>query len=71
MHNWLNTGQQRQKFYKDAVADCSVWHAKGKTWQHLLQCKHDDSWSIQTAALTQLKSDLLTMKTAPLIKSVL
>eukprot|EP00957_Ditylum_brightwellii_P078369 5959283-Ditylum_brightwellii.AAC.1 len=24
MHNWLNTGNQKQKFYKDAVSDCPV-----------------------------------------------
>eukprot|EP00957_Ditylum_brightwellii_P007220 548623-Ditylum_brightwellii.AAC.1 len=38
MHNWLNTGMQKQKFYEDAVADCPICCAENKTWMHMFQC---------------------------------
>eukprot|EP00957_Ditylum_brightwellii_P027079 2047442-Ditylum_brightwellii.AAC.1 len=59
MHNWLNTGYQKQIFHKDAVSDCPVCLATQETWQHIFQCTHDDSISIHLLALTQFKSDLI------------
>eukprot|EP00957_Ditylum_brightwellii_P209924 15364357-Ditylum_brightwellii.AAC.1 len=34
MHNWLNIGYQKQKFYKDVVSNCPVCTTIHKTWQH-------------------------------------
>eukprot|EP00957_Ditylum_brightwellii_P203016 15332874-Ditylum_brightwellii.AAC.1 len=53
MHNWLNTGMQKQKFYKDAVADCPICCAENETWTHMFQCPHDDAISLQSLALTK------------------
>eukprot|EP00957_Ditylum_brightwellii_P010707 811516-Ditylum_brightwellii.AAC.1 len=34
MHNRLNTGKQKQKFYEDTVADCPICCAENETWMH-------------------------------------
>eukprot|EP00957_Ditylum_brightwellii_P184683 14065493-Ditylum_brightwellii.AAC.1 len=34
MHNWMNTGTQKQKFYKDAVMLCPICCSETETWQH-------------------------------------
>eukprot|EP00957_Ditylum_brightwellii_P209299 15361137-Ditylum_brightwellii.AAC.2 len=31
MHNWLNTGKQKQKIYEDAIADCPILCAENET----------------------------------------
>eukprot|EP00957_Ditylum_brightwellii_P150415 11454001-Ditylum_brightwellii.AAC.1 len=56
MHNWLNTGMQKQKFYEDAIADCPICCAENKTWAHLFQCPHDDAISLRLLALTKFQS---------------
>eukprot|EP00957_Ditylum_brightwellii_P096914 7381062-Ditylum_brightwellii.AAC.1 len=64
MHNWLNTGTQKQKFCKDAVMSCPVCCSETETWQHMFHCKHKDSIAICTLALTKFKSSLIQMNTA-------
>eukprot|EP00957_Ditylum_brightwellii_P128895 9832001-Ditylum_brightwellii.AAC.1 len=34
MHNWLNIGTQKQKFYEDAVAECPICCMEDETWMH-------------------------------------
>eukprot|EP00957_Ditylum_brightwellii_P027408 2072258-Ditylum_brightwellii.AAC.1 len=71
MHNWLNTGMQKQKFYKDAVAGCPICCAENETWTHMFQCPHDNALSLRSLALTKFKSSLIKMSTAPIIWQVL
>eukprot|EP00957_Ditylum_brightwellii_P192671 14670740-Ditylum_brightwellii.AAC.1 len=71
MHNWLNTGTQKQNFYEDTVADCPICCAENKTWTHIFQCPHDDAISLRSLALTKFQSDLLKMQTAPIIHQAL
>eukprot|EP00957_Ditylum_brightwellii_P029919 2264243-Ditylum_brightwellii.AAC.1 len=59
---------QKQKFYKDAVADCSICCAENETWMHMFQCPHDNAISLRSLALTELKSALIKMRTAPIIQ---
>eukprot|EP00957_Ditylum_brightwellii_P065418 4962527-Ditylum_brightwellii.AAC.1 len=68
MHNWLNTGMQKQNFYKDAVADCPICCTENETWTHMFQCPHDDAISLRSLALTKFKSALIKMRTAPIIR---
>eukprot|EP00957_Ditylum_brightwellii_P172448 13128960-Ditylum_brightwellii.AAC.1 len=67
MHNWLNMGMQKQKFYKDTVADCPICCAENETWMHIFQCPHNDAISLRSLALTKFKSSLIKMSTAPII----
>eukprot|EP00957_Ditylum_brightwellii_P000632 49293-Ditylum_brightwellii.AAC.2 len=32
MHNWLNTGTQKQRFHEEAVADCPICCVEDETW---------------------------------------
>eukprot|EP00957_Ditylum_brightwellii_P014866 1121289-Ditylum_brightwellii.AAC.1 len=68
MHNWLNTGTQKQKFYEHAVMPCRVCCSETETWKHLFHCKHEDYIAVRTLALTKFKSKLLKMKTALIIQ---
>eukprot|EP00957_Ditylum_brightwellii_P075398 5730161-Ditylum_brightwellii.AAC.1 len=52
IHNWLNTGSQKQKFHEDVVADCPVCCAEDKTWMHMFQCPHNDAILLRSLALT-------------------
>eukprot|EP00957_Ditylum_brightwellii_P080706 6138010-Ditylum_brightwellii.AAC.1 len=67
MHNWLNTGTQKQKFYKDTVMSCPVCCSETETWQHMFHCKHEDSIAICTLALMKFKFALIKMNTAPIL----
>eukprot|EP00957_Ditylum_brightwellii_P175622 13371562-Ditylum_brightwellii.AAC.1 len=71
VHNWLNTGTQKQKFYEDAVTDCPNCCTENGTWMHMFQYPHDDAISLQSLALTKFKSLLIKMSTAPIIRQVL
>eukprot|EP00957_Ditylum_brightwellii_P052069 3949562-Ditylum_brightwellii.AAC.1 len=71
MHNWLNTGEQTQKFYVDTIADCPICPAKDKTWRHLFQCGHNDTITVQSLAVKKFKTDLTKLNMCPIIKQVL
>eukprot|EP00957_Ditylum_brightwellii_P001398 109756-Ditylum_brightwellii.AAC.1 len=71
MHNWLNTIKQKQRFYRDAIADCTVCTAKNDTWTYLFQCDHDDVVVIGSLAITNFKAELMKLCIAPIIKQVL
>eukprot|EP00957_Ditylum_brightwellii_P145367 11070403-Ditylum_brightwellii.AAC.1 len=62
---------QKQKFYKDAVADCPICCTESKTWTHMFQCPHDDAISLRSLALTKFKLSLIKMSTALIIQQVL
>eukprot|EP00957_Ditylum_brightwellii_P148949 11340246-Ditylum_brightwellii.AAC.1 len=68
MHNWLNTGTQKQRFYKDSVDNCPICCTDDKTWMHMFQCPHEDAINLRLLALTKFKSALIKMKTAPIIR---
>eukprot|EP00957_Ditylum_brightwellii_P072710 5526381-Ditylum_brightwellii.AAC.1 len=70
MHDWLNTGHQKQTFNEDTVADCPVCNATKETWTHMFQCQHEDSIAIQTPADAMFKSILLELKTVLIIKYI-
>eukprot|EP00957_Ditylum_brightwellii_P045827 3477074-Ditylum_brightwellii.AAC.1 len=46
MHNWLNTGMQKQTFYEDADAEHPICCTENKTWTHMLQFSYDDDISL-------------------------
>eukprot|EP00957_Ditylum_brightwellii_P009194 695497-Ditylum_brightwellii.AAC.1 len=71
MHNWLNTGSQKQKFHEDAVADCPVCCVEDETWMHMFQCPHNDAILLRSLALAKFKSSLIKIQTAPIIRQVL
>eukprot|EP00957_Ditylum_brightwellii_P176782 13466444-Ditylum_brightwellii.AAC.1 len=71
MHNWLNTGTQKQKFYKDAIMSCPVFCLETEKWQHMFNCKHEGSTTLCTLALTKFNSALIKMNTAPILCQVL
>eukprot|EP00957_Ditylum_brightwellii_P155071 11804033-Ditylum_brightwellii.AAC.1 len=71
MHNWLNTGSQKQKFHEDTVADCPVCCAEDEMWMHMFQCPHNDAILLRSLALTKFKSSLIKIQTAPIIQQVL
>eukprot|EP00957_Ditylum_brightwellii_P044474 3373942-Ditylum_brightwellii.AAC.1 len=68
MHNWLNTGTQKQKLYEDAVANCPMCCAEKEEWTHLFQCKHDDLIVIRSLALTKYWLALIKIRTIPIIR---
>eukprot|EP00957_Ditylum_brightwellii_P158639 12074698-Ditylum_brightwellii.AAC.1 len=55
MHNLLNAGHQKQKFYKDAMADCPICCSMKETWQHLFYCQHEDIIAIHILAVLHYK----------------
>eukprot|EP00957_Ditylum_brightwellii_P186835 14226935-Ditylum_brightwellii.AAC.1 len=71
MHNWLNTGHQKNHFNKNAVAECPICQSVEETWTHLFQCQHKDAIAIQMLALTTFKPELLKLGTAPITKQVM
>eukprot|EP00957_Ditylum_brightwellii_P019403 1463869-Ditylum_brightwellii.AAC.1 len=71
MNDWLNTGEPKQKKYKEAIMSCQVCCTDKETWQHLFHCNHDDSVALCTLTLTKFKSALIKMKTVPIICQVL
>eukprot|EP00957_Ditylum_brightwellii_P085340 6491708-Ditylum_brightwellii.AAC.1 len=71
MHNWLNTGTQKQNFYKDTVISCHVCCSDTETWQHMFRCNHKDSIAVCTLAFTKFKSALIKMNAAPILHQVL
>eukprot|EP00957_Ditylum_brightwellii_P094031 7159489-Ditylum_brightwellii.AAC.1 len=64
MHDWLNTGHQKQISNKDTVTDCPVCNETKETWTHMFQCQHKNSIAIQTLAVTTFRSTLLKLETA-------
>eukprot|EP00957_Ditylum_brightwellii_P123894 9444308-Ditylum_brightwellii.AAC.1 len=71
MHNWFNTGKQKQKFYEDTITDCPICCAEKETWTHMFSCPHDDAISLCTLALTKFCSELRKMHTPPIIHQAL
>eukprot|EP00957_Ditylum_brightwellii_P172750 13151300-Ditylum_brightwellii.AAC.1 len=71
MHNWLNTGYQKKIIDENAVTDCPVCMSQEESWQHMFQCAHEDSVAIKTLAITTLKSELIKLETAPIVRNVL
>ena len=71
MHNWLNIGHQKQKFYDNAVSVCPICNATKETWEHIFQCEHDDAITLCTVSHTQFKSDLIKLNIAPIIRAIL
>eukprot|EP00957_Ditylum_brightwellii_P173128 13180186-Ditylum_brightwellii.AAC.1 len=71
MHNWLNMGHQKKVIDKNDVNACPICLEMEETWQHFFQCQHEDSIAIRTLALTLFKSELLHLKTAPILREVL
>eukprot|EP00957_Ditylum_brightwellii_P023101 1742893-Ditylum_brightwellii.AAC.1 len=53
MHNWLNTGTQKQKFHKEAVANCPICCAENETWMRMFQCPHEDAITLRSLAITK------------------
>ena len=67
MHNWLCTGAQHAKFYENAVDGCPMCGTITETQLYLFQYAHRDEQSAKTLPLTQFRSTLLELKTAPII----
>eukprot|EP00957_Ditylum_brightwellii_P062765 4763391-Ditylum_brightwellii.AAC.1 len=71
MHNWLNTGAQKQEFDEHAANCCPVCGTATETWEHLFQCDHDNKMAMKLLSLTRCKINLTKLKTSPTIKTVL
>eukprot|EP00957_Ditylum_brightwellii_P041014 3105505-Ditylum_brightwellii.AAC.1 len=71
VHNWLNKGHQKKQIDKNAVNTSPICLDAEETWRHLFQCQYKDSIAIRTVALTLFKSELLQIKTTPILQEVL
>ena len=71
MHDWLPVNKHMAKIYRNHSALCPYCNEKEESWQHLYKCTNDTAQAAKDKTLLQFKSDLVKLKTAPLIKSVL
>eukprot|EP00957_Ditylum_brightwellii_P047494 3606936-Ditylum_brightwellii.AAC.1 len=71
IHDWLNTGHQKQTFNEDAVDDCPVCNATKGTWTHMFQCEYKDSIARRTHTVTMFRSILLKLETEPINKHIM
>ena len=71
MHNWLNTGEQKEKINPQMPSACPLCTTEKETWSHLLKCQPPEAQNSRLAAFDTLKSALYNEKTAPIVKQVI